>query len=237
LVVVDSNSGDGSSEYLHDNLDDSRATVLALADNVGFGRAANKGARLLDQPFLLLLNSDATMEPGGLARLVAALRSMPDLGVTAPLVLGRDGTTPQADAYGDFFTIRVLLSRVNRHPRDVIDPDWVSGVCMVLRRQAWDDVDGFDPEFVMYLEDVDLCFRLRRGGWGIRRVREARVEHLGGGSQPSNAERDRSYHDSLFTYLARSGYPRWLLTVLSPVHLTWQKAMRERRNQRSRRHP
>jgi len=222
LVVVDNASDDGSADYLRRALDDARVQVVESSENLGFGQGVNLGAARTTAPLLMLLNSDAELVAGSLGRLADELRAAPRLGVAAPLILGHDGRA-QVDAFGVFPSYAAFALRTNRRPPDRLEPDWVSGVAMAVRRTAFDEVGGFDPAFWMYLEDVDLCRRLSDAGWGIRRCTSAVVLHLGQASAWSSAQRERQYHDSLLVYLERGSYPHWQVRGFGLAHRGWQR--------------
>lgn len=207
VVVVDNGSNDGSADHLSDRLTGSSpaVSVVASARNLGFGQGCELGVRHSSAPVLFFVNSDATVAPGSVGVLRRALLDDPRSGVVAPLVFGPDGRTVQVDSYGVFPSLRTLLVRANRRPSASLEPDWVSGVAMMLRRVDHNGVGGFDRDFAMYLEDVDLCRRLRAAGRGVRRVPGAAVTHLGGASRSSSAEQRRQYHLSQRLYFEKAG--------------------------------
>ena len=96
--------------------------------------------------------------------------------------------------------------------------DWVSGACLAVRRRAWDAVGGFDEAFFMFLEDVDLCWRLHAAGWGVAYEPEGRVVHVEGASRATAPYRMiAAHHLSLLRYGWRTGDPgdRLLLPVVA----------------------
>jgi GT2 family glycosyltransferase/O-antigen/teichoic acid export membrane protein len=206
VVVVDNHSCDGSLEHLAALLPSPEVRILAAPANGGFGRGADLGVRAAGAPLVLLLNSDATVEPGSIRLLRRALVADPSVGMVAPAVYGPDGRTPQRDAYGRFPSLRTMVLRTNRHPRPSLSPDWVSGVAVLLRRADYLAVGGFDPGYHMYLEDVDLCWRLRGAGRLVLRVPEAAVRHRGAGRP--DPRRRRQYHDSQQVWLSRRAASR-----------------------------
>ena len=215
VVVVDNASGDGSVEYLTTAFDDRRVRVLVSGDNRGFGPAVNLGAAASRSPLTLILNSDATLVPGSLGRLAEVLTRDEAVGVVAPAVYTSDGRSLQAGAYGRLPTRRdLLLGRGwvrtrGADPRQETAPGWVSGVAMLLRRADFIALGGFDETFRMYLEDVDLCRRLREMGKSVRRVPSAAVLHRGGQSWQSRREQRRRFHHSKLLYYDKLGGSRF----------------------------
>jgi N-acetylglucosaminyl-diphospho-decaprenol L-rhamnosyltransferase len=219
VIVVDNDSSDGSVQYLRDRLPPDRVKVVESDGNVGFGRGVNIGAGESKGSSLFILNSDAVLKRGGLGPLVKRLEAEQAIAVVAPWVLDAEGSV-QLDSHGDFPSFRTMLLRTNRHPPDRLRPDWVSGVAMLVRRQAFEQVGGFDPDFHMYLEDVDLCRRLHVEGWEITRVPESRVTHASGASSKSQ-DRERLYHDSLMMLLRKSGASEMEIRIIGAAHRIW----------------
>lgn len=218
VVVVDNGSGDG--DELRRVLPPGRVRLIESPRNGGFGQGVNLGARHTDCPLLLLLNSDAVLHAGTAAVLAEAMASSSRTAAVAPRIFDGDGR-PQVDAFGRFPTVVTMVTRTNRRPTATLEPDWVSGVAVLVRKEALEQVGGFDPRFAMYLEDVDLCRRLRRAGWTIRRVPAGTVTHAGGASSTTSAARDAAYHRSLLLYLHDSGHSPFTVAALGLLHRIW----------------
>ncbi len=196
IVVVDNASTDGSAAMVRADFPDCR--LLALGDNVGFGAANNRAAAAAAGDRLLLLNSDAWLEDGALHLLAAALDADPQLALAAPELRYPDGRrqfawAPATGVVGEAvqmsrnrFESRAWAHRVPpRWLRPVLGPGWFSAACVLLRRTAFEAVGGFDEDFFLYFEDVDLSRRLRHAGWRLGSVPEAVAYHVKGGSRPS----------------------------------------------------
>lgn len=195
VVVVDCGSTDGSVEAVRAHAPD--VAVLAL-DNVGYGRGANAGVARTTAPYVVVANADTRFAPGSLHLLASSVAEAPDVGAAGPQVRYPDGR-PQASAR-TFPTLaqaagHALLglwwpsnpwTRAYRQsdvdPTLARDVDWLSGCALLLRRAAFDEVGGFDPGYWMFVEDVDLGFRLRQAGWRVRFEPDAQVEHAVGAS-------------------------------------------------------
>lgn len=195
VVVVDSGSTDGSAEAVREARPD--VTVVELA-NVGFGRGANAGAARTSADTIVIANADTSFDPGSVTALADALTADASLGAVGPRVRYPDGRH-QASARA-FPSMKVAVGhglfglwwpsnpwtrtyRMSDHdpalPRDV---DWLSGCALALRREAFAEVGGFDPGYFMFVEDVDLGWRLHQAGWGVRYVPTAGVVHEVGAS-------------------------------------------------------
>lgn len=210
VVVVDNGSGDESASFLRSVLRDPQVRIVESPENLGFGQGVNLGVAASHSPLLFLLNSDAVARTGTLDRLGRVLAGDVGVGVVAPAVYLADGRTLQADAYGPLPAPRALMRTNHRRRRRRSDrsdgaPGWVSGVAMMFRRDDFLAIGGFDPDFVMYLEDVDLCRRMQAAGKRIAREPSASVVHLGGRSGKARADRIDQLHRSKLVYLRKAG--------------------------------
>jgi N-acetylglucosaminyl-diphospho-decaprenol L-rhamnosyltransferase len=196
LVVVDNGSDDGSVEALRRAVPG--AQVIRSPGNVGYARAANLGIAATRAPIVAVLNPDLTMEPGTAKAMLARFDEEPALGACGPRIRNVDGsdypsarrspTVPLAVAHGllglwwptNPFTARYReLDADPSQPRSV---DWVSGAAVWLRRGALDAVGGWDERYFMYMEDLDLCWRLRRSGFDVAYEPAGAVTHVQGAS-------------------------------------------------------
>lgn len=193
VIVVDDASGDGTVEYLAQEFREVR--TVALAHNSGFIAACNAGVAAARGEILVLLNNDTEAEPGWLAALVAALEEYPEAGSAASKMLlfdRRDTLHTAGDLMGKDGIPRnrgVWEKDVGQYDRD----RWVFGPCggaAAYRWEAWQQAGGFDPALFMYMEDVDLAWRLQRLGWRSIYAPDARVYHqlsaTGGGALASH---------------------------------------------------
>jgi N-acetylglucosaminyl-diphospho-decaprenol L-rhamnosyltransferase len=241
VVVVDNGSTDGSVAALRRELPHVR--VVDPGGNVGYATAANRGIAATTAPAVVVGNTDLTVAPGTGAALVARLDAEPDLAAVGPALFNPDGTQyPSARAHASTldavghavlgrlfprnrFTrrYRQLDARWDR-PRDV---DWVSGAFICLRRSAVDSVGGWDERYFMYMEDFDLCWRLRRLGWRVAYEPGGRVTHVQGASTAKRPYRMIvEHHRSAYRFLARRWRgPRRILLLPAAVFLTLRAAV------------
>jgi GT2 family glycosyltransferase len=197
--------------------------------NRGFARAVNEGCRLARGDWLLLLNPDVTLAPGFLAR---ALRTAerraaerPELGVVGFRLLNPDGS--HQPSTGPFPTLsgtvaRLLLPRRLRKynllaPAEAGPVDWATGCCLLVRRSCWEQLGGFDRDFFLYYEDVDLCRRARAAGWGVAFEPGVSAVH----HHPLHARDVPPYlrlvtRHALLTYAGKH-WPRWQTRVLAGI--------------------
>lgn len=213
VVVVDNGSGDGSVDFLRATFSQPVVHIAESPTNLGFAGGANLGVAMCKSPFVFLLNSDAVVRPRTIARLRRVLTDDPSVGVVAPAVYLADGKTLQPDAYGPLpkpgARLRTTARRSRlRTMRDSDPPGWVSGAAMMLRRADFVALGGFDPHFTMYLEDVDLCRRLKARGKRVVREPAGSVIHLGGASSAARTLRFDQFHRSKEIYLRKVGAGR-----------------------------
>ena len=179
LVVLDSGSTDGTAAVVREGAPE--ATVIEPGENVGFAVGCNRGAAATSAPLLHFLNPDARPAPGCLDALRAAAGARPGWGAWQALVTlpgGQEVNTrggvvhflglAWAGGVGD------PVGSVRDDPAEV---GFASGAALVIRRELWDELGGFDPSYFMYGEDVDLSLRVRLAGRGVGLVPDARVEH------------------------------------------------------------
>ncbi len=180
VILVDDASTDGSVEFVRSAFPTVR--VVVLERNAGFVAACNAGVAAAKGEVLVLLNNDTEAEPGWLEALVAGLVAQPEAGSAASKMLlfdRRDTLHTAGDLMGKDGIPR--NRGVWEKDEGQYDQDrWVFGPCggaAAYRRAAWDQAGGFDPALFMYLEDVDLAWRLQLLGWKSIYVAEARVYH------------------------------------------------------------
>jgi GT2 family glycosyltransferase len=250
LVVVDDASTDDAPGIVRAHRPS--ATLLRNAENRGFAATANVGLAASSGEVRVVLNSDARLRAGALDRLVAAFAD-PAVGVAGPRLVFPDGSHQTSAAsfptVGSFmagsFALNELYQRLRpghrfrwelglsrRDHERSNDVDWVQGACIALRRECFDDINGFDTGYRMYVEECDLCWRARQAGWTVRYVADAVVEHVGGASGGGDPARQARFNLAGEARFMERAYgpeilPRWKaarfasslvkVTVLGPV--------------------
>jgi GT2 family glycosyltransferase len=216
-VVVDNASSDGSADAVSSTFPE--AKVIRQAVNVGFGKANNAGLQQAEGRFVLLLNPDVTVLPGCVGKLADFLLVRPDAGAVGPRLERPDGSldlaarrgfpTPSAAFYRLVGLSRLFPAspRFNRYnlghlpDGELHEVDSGTAACLLVRRAAVDRVGFFDPDYFMYGEDIDLCYRLKRGGWKVFYLPDARAVHLKGASTKQSTRRMLwEFHRAMWTF-------------------------------------
>jgi hypothetical protein len=208
VVVVDNASSDDSCERLDGS--GIRLEVLRNPDNRGFGAACNQGAALGRAPFLLFLNPDTRVEPDTLSRSLDHL-SAPEqtgVGVLGVRLVDDDGETQRTCAREPTFWRSLAQNAgIDRLAPGLVRPhfmtewdhgdtravDQVMGAFLLIRRELFERLKGFDERFFVYYEDVDLCVRVRRAGYEVMHFAGAQAWHRGGGTTSQVKDRRLFY--------------------------------------------
>ncbi len=228
LVVVDNASTDDSIANLRSAFPNVR--VVEAPGNVGYATGANLGIAATRAPVVAVLNPDTELDPGTADAMVRRLDATPRAGAVGPRIRNTDGSDyPSArsipkliDAIGHgLLGLFRPQNRFTRRYRQLdADPnvsrsvDWLSGAAVWLRRSALDDVGGWDERYFMYMEDMDLCWRLKRNGWDIVYDPEGTVLHVQGVSTARDPYRMLAeHHRSAYRFTQRrfTGWRRCLL--------------------------
>jgi GT2 family glycosyltransferase len=229
VLLVDNNSEDGSPVMVAEEFPWVR--LEAMSTNLGFTGGQNHAIALRKAPHALLLNSDTVVHPGALRTILAYLYANPQVGVVGPKLLNPDGSlqyscrrfpNPLAALFRNIplgrlfpnnrFT-REYLMQDWRHdePREV---DWVSGAALLARKELLDKTGGLDPDFFMYLEDVDLCWRAWELGFKVVYVPTAEITHAIGRSTDKAPNRMIGrFHKSMLLFYRKNMLPRIALPL------------------------
>jgi GT2 family glycosyltransferase len=197
VIVVDNASFDGSGEMIASYFPGVK--FIQSADNRGFSRANNLGFEYSSGRNILFLNPDTEIVGSALTEMVGVLDSNPDVAVLGCRLLNSDGSV-QSSCVQSFPTVwnqmvdaellRSVFPRANVWGTQALgeekplhrEVETVSGACLLIRREVFDEVAGFSTAYFMYAEDADLCYRVKKAGWNVGCLSTTRVIHHGGGS-------------------------------------------------------
>ena len=213
-VVVDNGSSDGTVEFVRERYPDVR---LVEAENRGLGAGWNIGIRETTTTYVLLLNADAWMTEGSLDRLVGFADGRARAAVVAPRLLNLDGTL-QRSVRGfptvwrlatEYLFLRKLAPRssaLNAFYAGGFDHDEVRsvevvmGACMLLRREAIEQVGECDEDYFLFSEETDWCYRFREAGWEVVFFPGAECVHVRGASHSGRLYRENLRGHLLFLW-------------------------------------
>ena len=217
VVVIDNASRDESVALIRAQFP--RIKVIESPLNLGFGAANNKAVSECISDYVLLLNTDAFLQPETLSALERYISINPTVGVVGPTVLNADGSVQTAawnfpspiQSLFEYSGIGNLFPSVHfiggyrkwKHNQTQSVP-WLIGACILIRREVFIDIGGFDSAFFMYAEETDLQKRIRGAGFDIHLCADTHVVHLGGGSGTLESESVRRYfYTSQDVYLCK----------------------------------
>ena len=228
VLVIDNASHDGS----HTAAVSAHPEVRLIENpvNVYLSPAWNQGARETTAPYLLFLNPDAEIFSGTLADYVRVAREHPEAGIVGPMIRNPDGTVYASgrrfpsvvDAAfhavlspftrSNPFTRRYELDGWDRATERTVD--WVSGACMLMPREAYDAVGGFDEAFPLYAEELDIATRLRDAGRAVLFTPEVEVLHAIGVSTGRSRRMALMHSRSIYRYYAKHRAVGWRRVTL-----------------------
>jgi N-acetylglucosaminyl-diphospho-decaprenol L-rhamnosyltransferase len=219
--VVDNASGDGTAKMVEREFPDVQLT--SLEQNLGFSVANNIAIRAGSAPYVLILNPDTRITPGSLDRLLQVMDAKPEVGMSGPRLVLNDGSFDHA-AKRSFPTPVSALAHFTgvgrraesgtlaayRAPEVESGPvDAVNGAFMLTRRAAIDEVGLFDEGYWMYMEDLDLCYRLDQAGWVTWYEPEVTVMHVKAGTSGTlrSFRLNRAFHYGMYRFYRKHYAP------------------------------
>ncbi len=230
--VVDNASQDGSAAMVRERFP--HVHLIANADNRGFAAGNNQALTRAGGRYVMLLNPDTQVTDGALPQMVRFLEEHPQVGAVGPQLTLPNGKI-QGGAAGyepspwTVFNHALFLYKLwptvfrglwlaqSQYRRgQPIRVDWVSGAAMMVRAQVIRQVGGLDERYFMYAEDVEWCARMRRAGWQIYCLPQARIIHYIG---QSARQRGRTFHAHNVYSLDRYYRSRYRLRTVRLIHL------------------
>lgn len=225
VVVVDNASTDGTAEMVR--CDFPEVTLIANAENAGFGRACNVALRKVERGHVLLLNPDTVLPADGLARSLQALEERPPVGILGVRLVQLDGKVDHASrrqiptpasSLAYLLKVRRPGSRTAYTDPAAYETEGVvgavNGAFMLMRDRAFREVGFFDEDFWMYGEDLDLCLRTTQAGWDVYYWPGVEVLHVKGGSsgRARTLRVNRAFHHAMWLF-----YRKHQLRMYGPV--------------------
>ncbi|MGW0161772.1 glycosyltransferase family 2 protein [Mycobacterium sp. NPDC003323] len=224
VIMADNGSTDGAPEEAQRRYPN--VILLRTGGNLGYGTAVNRAVQkyVHDGEWFIVANPDVQWGPGSIDELLAAAQRWPTAGALGPLIRDPDGTVYPSARHqpslirGGMHAVVGPVWKSNpwtaAYRQERLEPSerpvgWLSGACLLVRREAFTRIAGFDERYFMYMEDVDLGDRLARDGWRNVYVPSAEILHDKGHSTSRDPARNlAAHHASTYTFLA-DRHPRW----------------------------
>jgi N-acetylglucosaminyl-diphospho-decaprenol L-rhamnosyltransferase len=239
VIVVDSHSADDSVAMVR--RDFPWVELIACTENVGFPKGNNLGLAQANGRYLLLLNPDTEVVGAALTTMIDYLASHPDVGALGPQLLNPDGSVQSSRRRFPTLTTALFESTwleplapasILRHyyVQDVADGetavvDWVTGACLLVRRDVVDQIDGLDEAYFMYSEELDWCRRIKAAGWQIVYLPTAQViHHVGKSSEQAVTARHINFQRAKLRYFYKyhGKLAAWVLRSFILCNYIWQ---------------
>lgn len=226
IILIDNNSSEKISGAA---LKDWPIKFIQNAENVGFAKAVNQGIRAATGDYILLLNSDAIVEAGTVIEMLEYLKNNTRTGIIGPKFVYPGGKNQVSSGkfpgfWSEFFRLSALhrilpFSAFNKNYKTIKSLDWVSGGCMLIKREVIRQLGGFDENYFFGAEDMDFCLRAKKRSWQVIYYPLVEVIHYhkfsAGGRRAVKAikmERDG------FDYFFKKNYPKKIISR----QLIWQ---------------
>ncbi len=193
VIVVDNNSSDESVSMIKKEFKN-KVLLIENKKNKGFGSANNQAVHLAVGKFLFFLNSDTIINNNILKNIYSKMKNN-NIGILAPCLLLKNGEK-QKYAYGKFPNLfNSVLEKIKKDTNHH-NIDWVSGAAFIIRKDVFNKIEGFDENYFMYFEDIDLCKKVKNLNYKIIVNNETSLIHLGGKSISKGVDRKKLYYKS-----------------------------------------
>ena len=211
VIVV--NNDPNENEAIEKLCAPGKVSVKNLGKNVGFGAANNRAAVLAQGEWLFLLNPDTEYATGSIEELLPVLQAYPHSLGGVCLIDEQD--KKEAWSGGRFPTLwKLIWQHLQRTPVRALwtqpmftETDWVSGAALLISRESFKQLNGFDENFFLYFEDVDLAERAKQKGLSVWRFPNLVVRHRGGASHGEHAKQKQAYYESERRYFSKHRSP------------------------------
>lgn len=227
---MDNASSDGTPEFMKDNYP--RVRLIRNPVNLGFAAANNIAIKNTSSRYILLLNSDCMVYPGSLNTLVDFMEKNRGAGIAGPGIINSDGTMQlSCRRFPSFFDAAAHSVLAHIYPDNPVSKkyklsdvdrdrpfkvDWVSGSCMIIRRKALENTGLLDENYFMYVEDLDICYRMWKKGWEVHYVPHSRIlHHAGGSSRKGRIRASFRMQKSVFYFFWKNYGKSWKV-ILAP---------------------
>jgi len=223
IIIIDNASDDGSIQFIKSKfLPDDRITLIENKENLGFGKANNIGLKHAKGKFILLINPDCLLSEDTLIEMISFLDKNPHAGIAGCKILNPDGSLQLAcrrsfpgpwtsfckvTGLSTFFPKSKIFAKYNLTYLDEnksYEVDAISGSFMMIKKDALKRVNGFDEDFFMYGEDLDLCYRFQKAGFKVYYVHSTQIIHYKGEStRRSSIDETKIFYDAMHLFVKK----------------------------------
>jgi GT2 family glycosyltransferase len=228
VIVIDNNSDDQSPEMLKEKF--SRVKLLENKQNLGFSAACNQGIKQSRGRYILLLNPDTEFASGGVTEMIKFMDANPPVGICGPRMIDPHRRVLfSCRSFPSYLTAissaqsllnrlfpqnplsrKYLLKNLNRSEKKEVD--WVSGSCLLTKREVFEKIGPLDELFFMYVEDVDFCYRAKKSGFGVYYFPKVVViHHLGQSTRRRKLRMQVEHHRSMYHFYRKHHHPNIIL--------------------------
>ncbi len=217
IIIIDNGSNDGSIEKLETEFA-SRVKIIKNKNNLGFAGANNQGAALASGEFLIFLNSDTIIKEDFLNVCADILNKNPKIGIISPRLKLPNGDNQKA-AFGIFPTLINLLTQKTKNEQPIDEQanflvsDWISGCALMISRELFQKISGWDDRFFLYYEDIDICKKASLQGYQAAVALKTSIIHFGGQSLKASPQKKKLYYKSQDYYFKKYYNPLICLLV------------------------
>lgn len=220
IIIIDNASDDGSVEFLQKNFPSVK--LIANKKNVGFGKANNQGMKIAKGKYFLLLNPDTLLSEDTLNKMMSFLKGTERAGMAGCKILNPDGTLQLAcrrsfpgpwtsfckvTGLSTLFPKSKLFARYNLTYLDenkTYEVDAISGSFMMLKKEVYEKIGGFDEDFFMYGEDLDLCYRIQKAGYKVFYTHSTQIIHYKGEStRRSSIDETKIFYKAMHLFVKK----------------------------------
>ena len=228
VLVIDNNSKDQSSRMLKEDF--GQVKLLENKRNLGFSSACNQGIRKSRGRYILLLNPDTEFTSGGISKMVEFMGAHPRVGICGPKMIDSQGKVHfSCRSFPSYLTAissgqsilnrffphnplsrKYLLKDQNQSQKKEVD--WVSGSCLLIKREVFEKIGLLDERFFMYVEDVDFCYRAKNAGFSVYYFPNVEIiHHIGESTKKRKLRMQVEHHRSMYHFYRKHHQPNIFL--------------------------
>ncbi len=220
IIIVDNASDDGSVDFIKEKFPEIK--LIANQQNFGFGKANNTGLKIAAGKYILLINPDTLVAEDTFEKMIEFFENNPEAGLAGCKILNPDGSLQLAcrrsfpgpwtsftkvSGLSTLFSNSKIFARYNLTYLDenkTYEVDAISGSFMMMRKEVYDKVGGFDEQFFMYGEDLDLCYRIQKSGFKVYYVHTTQIIHYKGEStKRSSIDETKVFYNAMHLFVKK----------------------------------